>query len=163
MSFDWRTEEDDGWQDEKVADKTAVGGEDFAAKWYARWWLGLLALLGIAAVWWVVQWQIGQRVTAATSNIEAELVSAQNFLLQTAVSRDEALFRTTLSGRNPDWGEAQKILLEDGLLLERPMFDWQYMPQSELTVANVSVELSPDLRAAELIYSQDYIVQTPAG
>lgn len=161
MSFDWRTDEDADWQDE--VGKTAVRRETAAAKWRSYWWLGLLGLLGIAAFWGVVRWQIKQQVTAVTSDVEAELLATQNFVLQTAVSQDEELFRATLSGRNPDWGNVQKTLLSEGLLLDRPMFGWLQVAQPRVESADVSVELSPDLRAAELIYPQTYAVQTPTG
>lgn len=161
MSFDWRTDEDADWQE--GAGKTAVRGEAAVAKWHAYWWLGLLGLLGIAAVWGVVRWQIKQQVTAVTSDVEAELLATQNFVLQTAVSQDEELFRATLSGRNLDWGTVQKTLLSEGLLLDRPMFGWLQVAQPRLNLADVSVALSPDLRAAELIYPQTYAVQTPTG
>jgi WD40-like Beta Propeller Repeat len=163
MSFEWRTDENDDWPEGEESGKTAVGGENSAARWQSRWRLWLTVLLGIAAVWAVVQWQIDMRVTAATSEIETELLATHNFVLNTAVSQDEQLFRTILSGRNPDWGEVQKTLLSDGLLLDRPMFGWQQMVQPRLLPADVSLQLSPDLRAAELIYPQTYVVQTPTG
>ncbi len=163
MSFDWRTEEEDGWQDAEAAGKTAVRRENFIARWRSYWWLGLLGLLGMVAIGWLVQGQIERRLMAATSNVEEELLATSNFILQTAVSRDETLFSTALSGRNPDWVTTQKRLLHDGLLLDRPMFGWQHVAQPALLLEDVSVQLAPDLRSAELLYPQAYAVLTSPG
>ena len=160
MSFDWRTEEDEGWQEETKASDTAVA----KPLWRSRWWVGLILFLGLVALWFVVQRQIDQRVTAAAGGIEAELLNTHNFVLQTAVAQDEMLFRANLSGRDRGWGEVQKGLVTEGLLLGRPMFGWRHQTeQTTLSVDDLSIELSPDLRAAELVYPQTYLVQTPAG
>ena len=156
MSFEWRTDEDDGWQEE------ASSGETTALRRWP-WRFGLLVLLGLIAAWAVVQWQINQRVIAATGEVETELLATHNFVLQTAVSRDDDLFKANLSARSPDWGEVQKSLLNEGLLLDRPMLGWQYEPHLPLDAADVTLELSPDLRAAELIYLQAYVIQKPSG
>ena len=159
MSFDWQTEEETGWQEKNKPVETAV-----SQSFWRRWGFGLVMLLGLVAVWIVVQWQIDQRITAATGDIETELLATHNFVLQTAVSRDESLFRANLSGRNPDWGGVQQSLLNEGLLLDRPMFGWQHVAeQPRLTMDDVVIALSPDLQAAELIYPQHYTVHTPAG
>ena len=159
MSFDWQTEEESGWQEEVKPVETAV-----APSSWRRWRFLLVAVVGLAAVWGMVQWQVNQRVTAATGDIEAEILSTHKFMLQTAVTQDEALFRANLSGRNPDWVDVQKTLLEDALLLDRPMFGWRYATeQPQLHADDVTIDLSPDLQAAELSYPQQYFVQTPEG
>ena len=139
MSFDWQTEEESGWQEEQKPTETAV-----APSLWRRWRFLLVAVVGLAAVWGMVQWQVNQRVTAATGNIEAEILSTHKFVLQTAVTQDEALFRANLSGRNPDWADVQKTLLEDALLLDRPMFGWRYAPeQPQLNADDVDHRLVP--------------------
>ncbi|MCP4418178.1 MAG: hypothetical protein GY805_16270 [Chloroflexi bacterium] len=159
MSFEWRKDEDEGWPDEIPSGNTVVS----KASWQSYWKLGLFLLLGIVAVWGVVQWQIKERITAATGSVESEIVATHNFVLQTAVSQDIQLFRGTLSGRDPDWADVQKTLLQEELLLQRPMFGWQHIEQAPLTSADVSVQLSPDLRAAELLFPQTFVVQTSTG
>ncbi|MCB9008390.1 MAG: hypothetical protein H6656_13645 [Ardenticatenaceae bacterium] len=160
MSFEWRTDEDDGWQEAVKPAETAVA-QPF---WRRRWRFLLVALLGIAAVWGVVQWQVDQRIDQATQSLESDLLATHNFLLQTAVSRDEALFKANLSGRDPDWGATQKSLLEEGLFLDRPMLGWYHQAMAEpLTLEDVTFELSPDLQAAEMQYPQTYVVQSQAG
>ena len=123
-----------------------------------------MALLGIFAVWGVVQWQINQRISTATVEIETELLATHNFVLQTAVDQDEALFKANLSGRDPGWGEVQKTLLNEGLLLDRPMLGWQHeaMPD-QLTAEAVTVTLDATFNAAELVYPQTYVVQGSSG
>lgn len=160
MSFEWRTDEDEGWQESTKRGGTA----ESPPFWQRRWRFLLVALLGVAAVWLVVQWQINQRVATATTEVESELLATHNFVLQTAVDQDEALFRANLSGRNPAWGEVQKTLLGEGLLLDRPMFGWQHeiMP-NPLMLEDVTITLAPSFNAAELLYPQTYTVKIPSG
>ncbi len=160
MSFEWRTDEDQGWAEEGKPTPTAVSQPFLRRRW--RFLLGVL--VGITAVWLAVQWQINQRVATATAEIENELLATHNFVLQTAVSRDEDLFRANLSGRDPGWGEVQKTLLSEGLLLDRPMLGWQHQPVEERLIREeVAFTLAPDLRAAELLYPQAYVITRPDG
>ncbi|MCB8928076.1 MAG: hypothetical protein H6652_20915 [Ardenticatenaceae bacterium] len=161
MSFEWRTDEDDRWSDEESGKETAVLQQSFLRR---RWRFLLVSLLGLLAVWLVVQGQIEQRITETTAAIETELLSTHNFVLQTAVDRDDSLFRANLSGRDPAWGEVQETLLTEGLLLDRPMLGWQRLAADErLTAEEVTITLDPGLRAAELDYPQTYAVYTTTG
>ncbi|MBK8901406.1 MAG: hypothetical protein IPM53_09500 [Anaerolineaceae bacterium] len=160
MSFEWRTDEDEGWPEEGKPKQTAVPQPFLRRRW--RFLLGVL--VGITAVWLAVQWQINQRVATATADVETELLATHNFVLQTAVSRDEDLFRANLSGRNPGWGEVQTTLLNEGLLLDRPMLGWQHQPAADrLTREDVTFVVSPDLQAVELLYPQGYAITRPDG
>ncbi|MEZ4590254.1 MAG: hypothetical protein R3D55_03825 [Chloroflexota bacterium] len=160
MSFEWRTDEDEGWPEEVETAETAVPSQSFLRR---RWRFLLLSLLGLLGVWLVVQWQINQRVAETTATIENEILATHNFVLQTAVSQDDSLFRANLSGRNPDWSDVQKTLLNEGLLLNRPMLGWQHEPAAErLTPEEVTVVLDPDLQGAALLYPQAYAIQTSA-
>lgn len=160
MSFEWRTDEDEGWPEEGKPKQTAVA-QPFLRH---RWRFLLAVLVGLTAVWLAVQWQINQRVETATTEIETELLATHNFVLQTAVNRDEDLFRANLSGRDPGWGEVQKSLLNEGLLLDRPMLGWQHQPSPErLTREQVVFTVAPDLRSAELRYPQEYAITRPNG
>jgi hypothetical protein len=159
MSFEWRTDEDEGWPEEGKPRQTAVPQPFLRRRW--RFLLGVL--LGLTAVWLVVQWQIDQRVQSATATLEDELLATHNFVLQTAVRQDETLFRANLSGRDPDWTEVQKTLLDAGLLLGRPMLGWQHQPAARLTPEEVAFVLAPDLQGAELLYPQTYAIQTTPG
>ena len=160
MSFEWRTDEEQGWTEEDKPKTTAVS-QPFLRR---RWRFLLVLLVSVTAVWLAVQWQINQRVELATVEVESELLATHNFLLQTAVDRDEDLFRANLSGRDPGWEEVQKTLLSEGLLLDRPMLGWQHEPtQERLTPEDVTFNLTPDLRGAELLYPQNYAITLPDG
>ena len=160
MSFEWRTDEDEGWPEEGKARQTAVPQSFLRRRW--RFLLGVL--VSITAVWLALQWQIDQRVATATTELETELLATHNFVLQTAVNQDEDLFRANLSGRDPGWGEVQKSLLNEGLLLDRPMLGWQHQPAADrLTREEVTFVVSPDLQAVELLYPQAYAITRPDG
>lgn len=159
MSFDWRTDEDNEWHDEKPLSKPATT----QSKWQSRWPFLLFVLAGLVAAWFLVRWQVDQRVASATVEVEADLLATHNFVLQTAVSQDEDLFRPNLSGRDEGWAEAQKEMLTEGLLLGRPMFGWQQIDDLPLAASDVSLTVSPDLRAAELLFPQTYAITVTEG
>ena len=160
MSFEWRTDEDDNWPEEREVVESPVVQSSFLQR---RWRFLLMALVGLLGVWLVVQWQIDQRVHATTNSIETEILATHNFVLQTAVSQDQSLFQANLSGRNPDWTALQGTLLNEGLLLNRPMLGWQHEPSADrLTTEEVTFVLDPDLQGATLLYPQTYAIQTGA-
>ena len=161
MSFEWRTDEDERWPDDAETTETAVPEQSFLQR---RWRFLLITLLGLLAVWALVQWQINQRVAEATDTIQAEILAAHNFVLQTAVSQDESLFRANLSGRNPDWTELQKTLFAEELLLGRPKLGWQHQADVERLAPDlVEFVVDSDLQGAVLLYPQAYVVQQGAA
>ncbi|NKQ33978.1 MAG: hypothetical protein HF973_00010, partial [Chloroflexi bacterium] len=149
MSFDWHTEDEIEW--EGVAEPAA----DTAVSPQRRWRVWLLAgalLLAGTAVLFVAR-QLNQRVEAASSAVELDAQASHRVLQEAAQKRDGELFATFLSGRDPDWGNAQVSLVNQGLYLERPLFGLAWLPGS---TAVISATLSPDLRTAELTVVQAY-------
>ncbi|HID53269.1 MAG TPA: hypothetical protein EYP41_14705 [Anaerolineae bacterium] len=149
MSFDWHTEDEIEWEGlaEPAAD-TAVSPQH---RW--RVWLlaGVLLVAGTAVLF--VARQLNQRVEAASSAVELDVQASHRVLQEAAQKRDGELFATFLSGRDPEWGNAQVLLVNQGLYLERPLFGLTWLPGS---TAVVSATLSLDLQAAELAVVQAY-------
>ncbi|WP_420642493.1 hypothetical protein [Candidatus Leptofilum sp.] len=156
MSFEWQTDDDHNWEEEHPLPKPSPPQR--------RWRFLLVVALGLLGVWLLVRWQINQQVSEATVSVEAEILATHNFVLQTAVSQDESLFRANLSGRNPEWTALQKTLLAEDLLLDRPMLGWQHEASTErLTPDDVTILIDPDLQGAVLAYPQTYSVQASDG
>ena len=157
MNFDWQTEQEqeDVWETEheaKITDRSPR----------RRRWLALLAVAALLLVTGLlVRREAKQRVEDATALVEEEVISSHTLGLQAARSGDDELFVTLLSGREPAWTEAQKALLEAGLLYDQAARPFGLEAAGEPQVGDVS--FSPDLRAAELQMTQRYAADTGVG
>lgn len=162
--FDWQTDEEK--QDWTPQDDASAGGTETAVSRRRRWLLPLLALLGMALVGGVIGVRTRQQVAAATARVETDVLAAHNLLRQAAQDQDEDLFSTVLSGRDRAWTQTQKALVADELLWDRPAFHLQAdleTAAAPLSAEAVTITLSPDLSAAELIASQPYTVRMLDG
>ena len=110
MSFEWQTEEDSRW-DEDVAPPEPP--KRARRRW--PWWL-LLGVLLVGTAVFLVYRQLNQRVETATENVEADLLASYAVLQRAAQNRDEILFGSLISGRDDEWSQAQRDLLNAGLL-----------------------------------------------
>ena len=135
MSFEWQTEEDSRW-DEDVAPPDPP--KRARRRW--PWWLLLVVVLVGTAVFLIYR-QLNQRVETATENVEADLLASYAVLQRAAQSRDENLFGSLISGRDDEWSQAQRDLLNAGLLFERSGFGLEWVPQ----VAETAVQMRRDL------------------
>ncbi|MCB8928074.1 MAG: WD40 repeat domain-containing protein [Ardenticatenaceae bacterium] len=149
MSFEWQTEEDSRW-DEDVAPPEPP--KRARRRW--SWWL-LLGVVLVGTAVFLAYRQLNQRVETATENVEADLLASYAVLQRAAQSRDENLFGSLISGRDDEWSQAQRDLLNAGLLFDRSGFGLEWMPQVAET-AVISQTFSPELTAAELTTVQNY-------
>ena len=151
MSFDWRTEQDEGevWEEEPKA--VADGDRPRRAR---RWSVVLLAAILLLVAAFLVRREAQRRLDEAAATVEEEVVSSHRLGLQAAQRGDDELFVTLLSGREPSWTEVQKALLEAGFLYQQAGRLFGLQPAGEPQVVDVS--FSPDLRAAELRMTQAY-------
>lgn len=166
MSFDWQTEDEGAW------DEPVKRPEKPEPNRRRRWWLPLFFLLALLLAVWVVYRQVDQQVSAATTAVQEDVLSAHN-LLQTAVARqDSEIFRSLLSGRDPIWTESQESLLRQDLLFGRSFWGWERVEEAErpLTLDDLdpatglaTLELSADLSQAILLYPQNYRVMLADG
>ncbi len=149
MSFDWHTEDEIEW--EGLAEPAADTAVSPKRRWRAWLLVGVL-LVAVTAVLLAAR-QLNQRVEAASSAVELDVQASHRVLQEAAQKRDGELFATFLSGRDPEWGNAQVSLVNQGFYLERPLFGLTWLPGSS---AVISVTLAPDLQAAELTVAQAY-------
>jgi hypothetical protein len=160
MRFDWQTEDEGAWDE---AAKRPEKPEPRRSR--RRWLMPLIVLVAFLLAAWVVYRQVDQQVSAATTAVQEDVLSAHN-LLQTAVAQqDSEIFRSLLSGRDPVWTESQEALLRQDLLHNRSFWGWERVGEAErpLTlddldpaIGQATLELSADLSQAILRYPQSY-------
>ncbi|MDT8306801.1 MAG: hypothetical protein RRC07_12765 [Anaerolineae bacterium] len=152
MGFEWHTSDDDspppGWREEKRR------GPVHTPRW--RWYL--LALVATVAAGFYL-WRLAeQRIEASVSQLEEDVRLSQSLVERAAATDDPELLRTVLSGREDNWADTQRALVEEGrgytaiarLLALEP----------EGAPEELSLTLDPGLRSAELELLQRY---TPGG
>lgn len=164
--FDWHTEDDYAW-DEPVQPPKPSAPRPTKRPWPVIFFI----LLALAVAGLVVYRQVQRQIESATTAVQEDVLSTHN-LVQTAVARgDLELFRSQLSGRDPQWTDAQETVLSKGLLIDRAYWGWQ-LPEpppdqtltlDDLTAGSSTLELAPDLNAAELHFPQQYVFSTAPG
>ena len=156
MSFEWQTEEDYNW------DEVETTPEPSAPK-PKRWpWVMVIGVLLVGTAVFLLYRQLNERIETATEDVETDLASSYAVLQQATVAQDENLFNSLLSGREPEWAEAQAANLRGGMLFDRPGFSLTWQPGLAET-AVISQTLSPDLTAAELTTLQTYSLDIGNG
>lgn len=149
--FDWQTEDDTtDWNEPQPSPKTAVSRR---VPWVIIW-VGLLIGIAGGVVYYRVQAQITQQMTA----VEQEVVAIHQFVYGLGQQGDLELFRAQLSGRDPAWTASQLHLVEQGLLLDRQAFGFSH-PGIISDTDYLTVTLSPDLLSAEVTAVYRYVVQ----
>lgn len=163
-NFDWQTEEEHDWEVDEQADvEPPVPGR-------RPWRFVALLLVVLAAAGAIVYRQAAQRIYAVTEEVKADVLSSHRLFLFAAVQKDVELASPLLSGRDPQWTEAQRQLVGRGLFVDRSVFGLELPPtdpvpvpgsgQDRDNVAAADITLAPDFRSAEVLYEQDYLVQS---
>lgn len=180
MSFDWQTEDRD-W-DERERPRRGAPPTDLpalnealfaglegappaarparAGRRRALLFLGAVAILAVALAA-VIWWQVTTRTRLAEERVTADVLASQETILEAARDGDGELFVSFLSGRDPEWARAQEMLVRDGGLLDRSPFELTWDPRS--SVVTPTVTLAPDLRSAELVTPQTYVLDVGNG
>ncbi len=150
--FEWKTEDDAGWVEEELAEEVA----QTAVSSRRSWMLLFITATIVAGLGGGLYWQAQKQVSAASAQVEADIMTSHE-LVQTAVSnQDKELFHNMLSARDLNWMETQDELMADGLLWSRPFFDAEFLLHDTVEMDAPIVAVSPDLRAAEITFVQPY-------
>lgn len=145
-NFDWQSLEDEKWPPEPNAPQEP--------RPQRRWpWLALVGLLTIVAAGWFLYRQVNEQVTAAETAVQTDLLASHNLMLEASNSGDAALFLAILSGSQPYWVDIQEQLVVDGRLWDRTPFG---LTLAESTQTPPTINLTPDLREAEVTFSLPY-------
>ena len=165
MSFDWQTEEESDWDDNRWQEKpeTAVPTKP---PW--RTILLVVALLSVAG--FVVYQQVKNRLDAATANVESDIFATHNLLSRAAANQDGELGKSVFSGRDLGWSRTQTNLMANGLFYEHggmglllPEDSAAFAPLTREDERLIALEMSPNLNSAELLYARDYLGMTEGG
>ena len=163
--FNWQQDADDQWEEPVV-----YIPEPKNPRPRRRWGLILILLLLLGSVAWLLTRQANQRVEETTTAVSDDILSSHNLLIQAAHNNDNDLFTALLSGRDKEWTASQQTLLSERLFLNRPSFAlYTALPESpdlgaiEDNLILISLDLAPDLLAAELVTQLPYTFTLPDG
>lgn len=149
MSFNWQTEDDSQWGEER-SNRQAPSRPKYTRPVV---WLGLLAFLAAAGL--LIWRQVDQRLDEVTANLEQDVRASHQLMRQAASEGDSELFVSMLSGRDSAWTDIQLRLFEQDLLFgnEASLLGLLPEPTAELTS---TVTFSADLNQAILSVGQQY-------
>ncbi|MDX1664099.1 MAG: hypothetical protein R3272_09910 [Candidatus Promineifilaceae bacterium] len=154
MSFDWRTEIEEGDQWDVPADR--------ASSTRRRWpWLLLLFVALIATVGLIWR-QAQERVADAEATVREGVLSSHALGRRAVAEQDSELFLTVLSGREADWSNTQRQLFRAGYVYEGAARRLRLIPLPG-EPAVVDIAIGPELREATLVTRHNYAVSTAAG
>ena len=158
MSFEWRTEEEQG-KDVKPGREPAVTAS--FSPWLRRFSLLLVGLLLAAGAYFARQ-QMQERVTEVEAAETEGVLASERLVQQAAANQDLELLKSVLSGRDPGWLTEQYRLLAGGLLLQEAGRSLALQPRPERAIP-LSVTFDPELRKAEVVVAQAYTVTESSG
>jgi hypothetical protein len=124
--FDWRAEDDTSW------DEFAGDGHDqnqAAPRRKRPPWLiagGVILVLIVAGV--VGFFQVRRYVDNTAASVEEDVASSHELVELAARRSDLELLAPLLSGRDPDWTQAQLTLLDTDLFYDRRPFGLHWQP-----------------------------------
>lgn len=152
--FDWHTDDED-WPDEPIIEselKTVISRRPF-------WITLLIIVILLIGAGLLVYRSVHNQIEATQREIESELRLTHNLVQQANLEQDAELFRSILSGRDPNWTELQLEQVANGRLFDRQSLGLQ----AQANIRENQIEISPDLQAAELIFEQSYALQNGKG
>lgn len=156
-SFDWQTEEENGWEPIEPASRPSP--TPHRQPWRVLLLVGVL-LGGIALV---IHWQFDRRLGTVTAQVEADVLSSHNLINRAAARQDWALLLPLISGRDPAWTNTFGQLVDAGLLYDRPFLtlplaapDKAYAPLSPAGDRYRQIVINPEMDTAELHFLQEY-------
>lgn len=152
--FEWRTDEDSGWEDVPgTAEAPPPGaGRRLWSRLRRHWrFMVSLALLTVAGSMLVGRW-VDVRLATAETMIRDEVLLTHGVLMDAARRQDPELLSTVLGGSRT-WRQQQEAALERGALFDREVIGVTWQKDAE--VENV-IELTPDWQQAVVTSTLQY-------
>ncbi|UCG22811.1 MAG: hypothetical protein JSW55_11570 [Chloroflexota bacterium] len=146
--FDWRAEDESKWGDLEPDKGTSSPGRIHRR----RLVIIVTALLAIVAGSGVVLGRVEKLLDESSGDAEQAVLAAHDLVLSAAAEGDSELLRDLILDRLHEWTDAQVLLAEEGLLLDRRPFNLYLLPAA--APESVSLDLSASLSQAQV--SADY-------
>lgn len=149
--IDWKAEDDKDWDEFKPESGRSSGGWRGPGR---RLRLIVLAIGVAAAVTAVAIWQINRFLDSSTEDVEQELLDGHGLVMEAGARGDGDLARDLILDRLREWTDAQILLVEQGLMLDRRPFGL-YLADGEAATA-IETEVDPSLREAIVTVTMRY-------
>lgn len=173
-NFDWQTEDELRNNQQALWDDGPEQTPPPKASRRIPWRLVTIVVVLLAAVGLTVWWRVQVRINETLQALRNDVASSYNLVQLAAEEKDEELFRSVLSGRDPAWTTAQLELFNADLLFDRAPVGLSAAPDSlphNLPVpfadpsdsSPATIEFSPDLNQATVTTIQPFAVSTAEG
>ena len=152
-NFEWYTDEDGDWDElaPPLPPPQAVR---------KRWFVWLMALTVVTLAASAIYQRLNQRVAEVEAIVADEVLSSHQLRQKAVATQDRELFDSILSGSNISWMQAQQTLFEHHLTLDR----WPLGLELPTAGARLlTINPVPDLKAAEVLVAQEYVIRQPDG
>ncbi len=156
MSFDWQTE-DNSWEETPAP----TAPRERRRNWLRIAPFLLLALILVVAGAITLWRQFDSRLEQVVADIEENVLASSRLVRMAAGQRDEELFITVLSGRDPHWADVHQQLVTSGAFLDREGLGLRLVAGEEPEVMEVT--LSPDLTEAVVVSNEHYAIDVGNG
>jgi hypothetical protein len=173
-NFDWQTEDELRAKQQTIWDD---GPEETPPARPSRripWRLLAVITVLLAGVGLTVWWRVQVRIDATLQALRNDVASSYNLVQLAVLERDEELFRSVLSGRDPIWTDSQLQLFNAGLLIDRTPLGLSAttdslphtlpIPFDEPSDSSpAAIDFSPDLNQATVTTVQPFAITTLDG
>ncbi|MGD8805646.1 MAG: hypothetical protein PVH65_07330, partial [Chloroflexota bacterium] len=150
--IDWKAEDEQAWGEIQPEQETNPGGRRPGRR-LRRTILALLLVVVLAAI---AYWQVSRFLNNSGDEVEEALLASHALVLQAAADGDDDLLRGLIFDRLQEWTDAQALLVEEGLWLDRRPLDL-YLGGG-IAPAETEVTLDPALRQAVVTMTLPYQV-----
>jgi len=123
--------------------------------------IGVVVVLALAAAGLIIYWQVNERLAQTETAVQANILASHNLVQTAAITEDEELLLSVLSGRLPSWTDAQQEALSADVMINR--VPWRLLHIDALPDIDPQLTMSPDLTEAELVFPLDYHFMTTSG
>ena len=152
MSFEWRKDEEDGWE-EQVSVSVVVERPSPPYRLYAAIVIALIIFGGIG------YWQLRKRAQTTVQTMETQALASFKLLQQAVWQRDLDLFNSVLSKKDGRY-MAEQMWMWGHKYWDRPTLGLRWLSTA---VVSPTITLLPDLTQAEVVLPQPYGIERLGG
>jgi hypothetical protein len=163
--FEWKTE-DDSFEEEGGAD--LIGSAPVVRRKWGRWHWGMVGgILLVVLVSFIAYSRLEKRAETLSNQLQDDVLSVHQLVVETAVSRDTDLFQTFFEQPSSRWANNQTELIARDLYFNRaPMGLWlNGSPQmtTTRTITNAITQFTPNFQTVTVQIEQPYLTRSQDG